>query len=486
MVLCGFIAAADVKPASKALELARQLNEAFVEVAESAQQSVVVIDVAAEQAQPDESELPPAMRRWLERYYGKSNPHQKEDDDDDDEDKKDAPPNYNEVACGVVLDEEGYIVTNCHVVENAKHMRVRLKDGRELEAEVRGTDRESDLAVIKLKEKPTGLKPAKFADSDKVRVGEFAVAIGAPYNLDYTVTVGHVSAKGRHALMRDRQFADEDFIQTDANINPGNSGGPLVNLDGEVIGINSMIRGLHTGIGFAIPANLTREISARLITDGKFVRSWLGVSIQPLREYQPLRDDMKGIKDGVVVTGIDPKGPASKSKLKPSDVIVAIEGKSVRDDGELRREVSRKTAGKSINLSIYRGGETMEVSVIPEPYVPKKAPTIAQKPEKKKPSLETLEASDTVGIDVKAFTSELAQEKGVEFTPGVVIVGVAEESLAAHKGLKAGDIVTDVNHQAVTNPDEFKEAVQGSKGRLLIKFIRDGVKQFEVLKDRSK
>ena len=479
--LCTVVGSVEAKPASEALKLARQLNEAFIEVADSVQMSVVVIDVAAVDPQNDPAERPELFRRWLEKYYGR--PPADDEDNSDEDDAKSDKPNFNEVACGVIMDDDGYIVTNCHVVENAKRIRVRLKDGRESDAEVRGTDRDSDLAVIKLKTKLPDLKPAHFANSDKVRVGEFAIAIGAPYNLDYTVTFGHVSAKGRHALMPDRQFADEDFIQTDANINPGNSGGPLVNLDGEVIGINSMIRGLHTGIGFAIPANLTREISSRLISDGTFVRSWLGVRIIPLRDYQPTHDEVKDVKEGVVVTGIESYGPASKSNLKTSDVIVAIEGKTVRDDGELRREVSRKTPGKSINLSVNRGGELIQVAVTPEPFVPKKAPVIAQKVEKRR---EKPQANETIGLGVKTFTADVAKEQGVEFTPGVVIVDVAEESLAARKGMKPGDIVTDVNHQTVTTIEEFNQAIQASPGRVLIKFIRDGVKQFEVLKERSR
>jgi serine protease Do len=432
----------------------------------------VVVITVTQRMDPEEQ----LQRRQLRQFWRFVQPGEPEGDLE----KMEKMPARQGLGSGVIIREEGYILTNNHVVDGAEKITVRLKDGREFAADVKGTYPDADVAVLKLKGDAKDLTVAHLGDSDKVRVGEFAIAIGAPFELDYSVTYGHVSAKGRGNLI-DRGL--QDFIQTDASINFGNSGGPLVNLDGEVIGINSMIRGLHTGIGFAIPANLTREISSRLISDGKFVRSWLGVHIIPLRDYPVLQDQLKDLKDGVVVTGIESYGPASKSSLKASDVIVAIEGKAVRDDGELRREVSRKTPGKSINLSVNRGGEMIQVAVTPEPFAPRKTPEIANKVEKRR---EKPAANDSIGLGVKTFTEEVAKAQGVEFTPGVVIVDVVEESLAARKGMKLGDIVTDVNHQTVTSIEEFDQALKASPGRVLIKFIRDGVKQFEVLKDKSR
>jgi serine protease Do len=234
-------------------------------------------------------------------------------------------PVWDAEGSGTVIREDGYILTNRHVVEEADRIKVRFKDGKEYNATVRGEDAQSDLAVIKID--AGSLTVAKLADSSKTRVGEFAIAIGAPFSLDYSVTFGHVSAKGRHIINGEEGAAmDQDFIQTDANINPGNSGGPLVNIDGEVIGINALIRGLRTGIGFAIPSNLAKEISAKLIADGKVTRAWLGVGIRALADFTEFKDTLKDVDDGVVISEILRDGPAAKSDLKPSDIITAVDG----------------------------------------------------------------------------------------------------------------------------------------------------------------
>ncbi|HWX22754.1 MAG TPA: trypsin-like peptidase domain-containing protein, partial [Candidatus Binatia bacterium] len=289
------------------LELARQLNQAFVEVAEKTSPTVVVINViqkASEQTMDEESDdsfdsLPPGFwRRFHDQFKGR------------------VPEKKIGQGSGVILREDGYILTNSHVVEDAEKVEVRLKDGRVFQATVRGVDPQSDVAVIKIEAK--GLAAAVLADSAKARVGEFAIAIGAPFSLDYSVTFGHISAKGRSNIIPGFEGAamDQDFIQTDALINPGNSGGPLVNINGEVIGINTLIRGLHSGIGFAIPSNLAKEVADQLIADGRFTRLWLGIGIRAFRDEPDLRKLLKGIEDGVVVASILADGPAAKSELK--------------------------------------------------------------------------------------------------------------------------------------------------------------------------
>src|SRR2546430_16639624 len=285
------------KEASPTMDLARQLKQAFIEVADLASPAVVVIRIAHK---PDYSEagaddnpffdLVPELRKRLEDQLKKRRQLQ-----------RNLEPVYDSQGSGIILREDGYILTNSHVVDGADKIMVRLKDGTEYEGtEIKG-DSQSDVAVIRIKAK--NLTVAKLGDSSKTRVGEFAIAIGAPFELDYSVTFGHVSAKGRSHIIESRSM-DQDFIQTDANINPGNSGGPLVNIDGEVIGINTLIRGLHTGIGFAIPANLVREVSERLVTDGKYVRSYLGIGIGTLRDDIDYRDMVPGITEGVVITSI--------------------------------------------------------------------------------------------------------------------------------------------------------------------------------------
>src|SRR6266581_4562879 len=269
------------------LELARQLNLAFVEVAEKVSPTVVVINVVQKpsaSSQDDEEDVPyDTVPREFRRFFRRQSQEQ-------------APEKSRGQGSGVIIRPDGHILTNSHVVEDAETIEVRLQDGRTFKAKVRGVDPQSDVAVIKIDAK--GLPIATLADSSKTRVGEFAIAIGAPFSLDYSVTFGHVSAKGRHVISGDEGAAmDQDFIQTDANINPGNSGGPLVNIDGEVIGVNALIRGLRTGIGFAIPSNLAREISDKLIADGKITRAWLGVGIRSLSDYTEFRDTVKGVDD---------------------------------------------------------------------------------------------------------------------------------------------------------------------------------------------
>src|SRR5437764_229593 len=251
---------------------------------------------------------------------------------------------------GVIIRDDGYILTNGHVVEDADKIEVRLHDGRMFTGKVRGVDPKSDVAVIKIEAKD--LPKAGLADSTKTKVGEFAIAIGAPFSLDYTVTFGHVSAKSRSDIVREVGLIDQDFIQTDALINPGNSGGPLVNIDGDVIGINTLIRGMHTGIGFAIPSSLAREVSDQLVKEGKFTRAMLGVEIHPFREDLEAHDWVKDLKDGVIVKRIISGGPAAKSDLATNDIITAVDGKQVATVQELRGEIRSKKLGEPVMLDV--------------------------------------------------------------------------------------------------------------------------------------
>ena len=285
---------------SPGLDLARQLNEAFIEVADKVSPSVVVIEVTEKPTEKDDQSslwdlIPPEARPPRHRNH-RHNRSQKVQGE----------------GSGIVITEDGYILTNNHVVENAEKIKVRFHDGRTYEAEVKGTDPLSDVAVIKVNAK--GLTPATLGDSDSTRVGEFVLAVGAPFALSYSVTFGHVSAKGRSFQ---RGFSDEDFIQTDASINPGNSGGPLVNLYGEVIAVNTMSEGMNTGIGFAVPINLAKQVKDQLIAGGKVSRSYIGIGIKELRDYPEYKNLDKQMapdtEDGVIVTEIFPDSPAARS-----------------------------------------------------------------------------------------------------------------------------------------------------------------------------
>ncbi|MBI1841774.1 MAG: trypsin-like peptidase domain-containing protein, partial [Verrucomicrobia bacterium] len=288
--------------ATEALDLARQLNVAFAAAAEKAAASVVVITVTSKTGGPapegnatwDLPDLSPEIRRFFEGKMARPEPAP----------ARDLPVRiaYENQGSGVILREDGFLLTNAHVVENAEKISVRFPDGSDSLAEVAGTDAASDLAVLKVKT-PRG-RAARMGDSDRLKVGEFAIAIGAPFELDASVTFGHISAKGRQNILED-QGLDQDFLQTDAQINPGNSGGPLVNIEGEVIGINTLIRGMRTGIGFAIPINQAREVAEQLMKHGRYTRPWLGIAVRSLRENPEWRDVFPECRDGIVVKEID-------------------------------------------------------------------------------------------------------------------------------------------------------------------------------------
>lgn len=335
-------------------DLVRQLNDAFVQVAENVSPAVVVLTISESGtvfAEPDAA-LDPRQHEYWRKF------HEQFDSDTQGS------------GSGIIVRKDGYILTNRHVVEDAEKIEVRLLDGRTFIAKVRGVDPQSDVAVIKIE--ADNLPTAKLGDSSKVRVGEFAIAIGAPFNLDYTVTYGHISAKSRSNVVpfdTDGRMMDQDFFQTDANINPGNSGGPLVNIEGEVIGVNTLIRGLRTGIGFAIPINLAKEVGEKLIADGKFVRPWLGIEIRALTDPE-IRDQNKGIAHGVVVQKIFTNGPAANSELRAGDVVTAVDGISIGSVQQLRSEVRSKTIGKAVTLDVFRAGATMKIAVKPGESMP--------------------------------------------------------------------------------------------------------------------
>jgi serine protease Do len=371
------------------------------------------------------------------------------------------------------------------VVENAQSIQVRLRDGRTFPAKVRGIDPQSDLAVIRIE--ATRLPVAVLADSSKTRVGEFALAIGAPFELDYSVTFGHVSAKGRANVLQGGGAAtmDQDFIQTDALMNPGNSGGPLVNIDGEVIGVNTVIRGLHSGIGFSIPSSLAKEVSDHLVAEGKFTRAWLGVAIRALRDDPDLRESIKGLDDGVVVAGIVPGGPAAKSELERSDIITSVDGRRVGTAQQLRSEIRGKKVGQQVTLDVYRidltgHGKMIQVRVKPAEWA---EPAMTLASAEGGPTAESPVAG--LGVTVHPLTRELAKQFGADLAEGVVVLAVEKGTPAARKGIKPGDIITSVNQQAVASPKQFRDALKSAdlKKGVTVKLVSGSTTRIEVLKE---
>lgn len=482
LVVCALCAWAEpAKPPSAALDLARQLNQAFIEVADQVSPAVVVIKVAQKPSQLLDDEdnplwdmLPPEFRRQLEKQREKQ--REKKDESPGSKD-----PVFNGQGSGVVIRPEGFILTNRHVVDGAEKIKVRFSNGDEFDAEVRGVDSQSDLAVLKIDPKGKKLKAARLGDSEKTRVGEFAIAIGAPFELDYSVTFGHVSAKGRSRIIND-PYMDQDFIQTDANINPGNSGGPLVNIEGEVIGINTLIKGLRTGIGFAIPVNLVKEVSEKLISDGKYVRAWLGIGIEAFRENLEYRDIVTAITDGVVVKHIVTNGPAAKSDLKPSDVITAVDGKAVASAQQLKNEIRAKKIGDPVTLDVHRGGKNIKIKVKPEAWPDNDTLLVSNSGPSRG---EEEESSSKFGLKVQPITSELAERYGISKSDGVVITEVERGSAAERKGLRPGDVITEVNHKPVTSLKQFRDVLKSidPKKGVIVNFTSRGTSKFEILKE---
>lgn len=450
--------------AASPLEVARQLNEAFVQVADDVSGAVVVISVSKKMERPTGDggnpifDLIPELRR---RFEGRRQQPQ----------RFEVPTSE---GSGVVISEDGYILTNAHVVEDADKINVRFKDRRTYPATVRGFDKQSDIAVIKVDVK--GLKAAKLGDSGRARVGEMVVAIGAPFELDYTVTFGHISAKGRR-VFSDFVMMDQDFLQTDAAINPGNSGGPLVNLNSEVIGINTLIRGMNTGIGFAVPISLARQVADRLIADGKFTRAWLGVGIRSLSEFNEFKDMAGDVKEGVVISSIEKSGPASKSELKPGDIVVAVDGHSVASAQDLKNEVRTKEIGKSVALDVVRDGKKLKIKVEPGEF--------PEDREKQVASARSPGTSSGLGLKVKALTPDLAEQFGLDKASGVVVVEVDQGSPAETKGIQPGDIITRVNRRPVATLKDFKDAIKDAdlKKGVAISLVGEDGHRFEILKE---
>jgi len=345
---------------------------------------------------------------------------------------------------GVIVDKEGYILTNNHVVEDTDKIKVRLNDGREFTATLKGQDSRTDLAVLHIKAKD--LPVATLGDSDEIEVGEWAIAIGSPFGLEHTVTVGVISAKGRSGLGTGTY---EDFIQTDASINPGNSGGPLINIDGEVVGINAMIIQPGTGIGFAIPINMAKQILNDLIKQGKVVRPWLGISVQDFTPEMAEQFQVKE-KEGVLVAQVHPGTGAEKAGLVSGDVIKSVDDKPIKSTNELIKEIQKKKLGQKLKLGLVREGKptTIEITTTAMP----------EKPE----GLKEKDVEEKLGARVQELTPQLAARYRIssEIKRGVVVVGVEEGSPAEDIGLQEGDVILEINRKKIETIKDFEKAVK--------------------------
>ncbi|OQY47694.1 MAG: peptidase [Desulfobacteraceae bacterium 4572_87] len=325
---------------------------------------------------------------------------------------------------GFIIDPSGFIVTNNHVVEDADKIKVILKDEREFEAEVKGRDPNTDLALIKIKS-DGNLPSIQFGNSDNVKIGEWVMAIGNPFGLEHTVTVGIISAKGR--VIGSGPY--DDFIQTDASINPGNSGGPLINMDGKVVGINTAIIAGGQGIGFAIPVNMAKGIIEQLQSKGEVTRGWLGIGIQDLSKELKDYYSVKG-GAGVLVTNVFPGDPAEKAGIRAKDIILEVNGKKVDSSRELSRTIAEAPVGQKTQLLVLRDGAekkfTIELGKRPETMV------AAQSPE--------IQKMNPLGIAVRNLTPEIIQQFRLRAEKGVMVVGVEPDSKGEEAGIMPDQI----------------------------------------------
>jgi serine protease Do len=375
---------------------------------------------------------------------------------------------------GFIVRQDGYIITNNHVIEGEDKIDVKLKDGRTLAAKVIGSDDRTDVAVLKID--AADLPTVAFANSDDVKVGQLVCAIGTPYKFAYTFTTGVVSAKGRNELLPDKY---EDYIQTDAAINPGNSGGPLCDVDGNVIGMNTLIHGLNRGLGFAISSNLAKQVSDQLIASGKIVRPWLGIIIESLND-ENRAEVFKGVEKGVVVRTIQADTPAAKSDLRPADVITDVDGVQVSSARELQNEVLKKKIGAQVALGVWRNGKKTTVAIVTEelPADPNKLASNQPPPSQHE------NVTSSFGVQVQDVTPELRQELGLKSDSGVVVTEVTANSPAAVADIQTGDVITEVGRNQVTDTESFQKALADQKGEpnLLLLLDRKGVKTYSIVK----
>ncbi|UJR83816.1 trypsin-like peptidase domain-containing protein [Sandaracinus amylolyticus] len=371
---------------------------------------------------------------------------------------------------GLVISADGAILTNRHVIENATRIRVRFQDGRELPATVAGVDRATDLAVLRVQARD--LVPLRFANMERQRVGQWVVAIGSPFGLDTTVTAGVLSATGRGGIGMNEI---EDYIQTDASINPGNSGGPLVNLDGEVVGINTMIIGRGQGIGFAIPADMAERVAQQLLAEGRVRRAWIGVGFQELTP-ELAADFGVGSRRGALVNEIVPNGPAARAGVQSGDVIVAVEGVPVRESRDLMRHVLRRPIGASVRIDVMRAGRAVQLAL-----------TTAERPDPRDTTPQELGGRDarptrddgTWGLSLLPLTPQLAREVGHAGPQGAVVARVRQGSPAERAGLERGDVIVEADRGAVRGPGEVENAARD--GRALLRVARGERSFFTVM-----
>ena len=451
----------------EALDAAKGLGNAFARIAAQASPGVVSIQVEKEMAAESVTPFgegpmmsPEDFFEYFFRQHGRRGvPRQAPGRERGEEPKGRSVP-YGQ-GTGFVISPDGYIVTNHHVVGEADKISVKTSDGRTLDAKRIGSDPETEIAIIKVES--DNLTPLPLGNSDQIKVGEWVLAIGNPFGLENTVTSGIVSARGRGNV----GIVDyADFIQTDAAINPGNSGGPLLNLDGQVVGMNTAIfsrSGGYMGIGFAIPINMVKYVRDQIVQHGSISRGFLGVGIQNLTpdvaEWFGLKD-----KQGVLVTEVKEGSAADKAGIKRDDVVIEFDGQPVTEVGSFRSRVASTEPGKTINLVLMRNGErietTVEVGKLDETAMTVNSATGEVK---------------NLGVAVQNLSDELADRFGYKGDTGVVVTEVEPGSSAERAGIQSGSLIKEVNRQPIKNTQDFEKALKESSGKkTILLLVRDG------------
>ena len=453
---------------SRSAEMLTQLSDALSEVAAIATPSVVNISTTRVIKQTEQTPFDLFDDPFFRRFFG------------DQFQQPNVPREHKEqsLGSGVIVSEDGYIVTNNHVIEKSQEIKVQLTNKRDYKAKLIGADPKTDIAVIKID--ATGLPALAWGDSNTLRVGEIVFAIGNPFGLNSTLTMGVISAVGRANV----GIADyEDFIQTDAAINPGNSGGALINAHGELVGINTAIvsrSGGYQGIGFAVPSSMAKQVMESLIKFKKVVRGWLGVSIQEVTSDLAEEFGVKDLK-GALVSGILKGSPAEKAGIKQGDVVRAFNGKDVEDTGHLRNMVSQTPVGRSVKVKLLRQKKELELEV-----------TIAELPKKlgeaaaESPGGDDGEESSALsGVTVRELTPDLAKRFGLsEGDAGIAVIRVDPASRAYEAGIRPGDVILQVNQKDVATVEEYKKAIGSikAKDRALLLVRRKGEDLFVTIR----
>jgi len=457
------------------IESLRQTGKAFASVAGQVSPSVVNIqtEVTAQGKSAAGRPSPfnhgfPFGEEFFERFFGDRHPGPRGESPRNEPRQIGQGSGFVFAPKGGVQGDKSFILTNSHVVEGADKILVRLQDGREFEAKVTGRDPQSDVAVIEIP--AGGLPPLPLADSARLDIGEWVIAVGNPFGLSHTVTVGVVSAKGRTSLGINDY---EDFIQTDAAINPGNSGGPLIDLDGRVVGMNTAIvsrSGGYMGVGFAIPSNLIQAMAEQIITSGAVTRGYLGIIIQQLTPDLAHSFGMAP-RQGILVAQVSPDSPAAKAGLRQGDVIIAHDGQPVTDVGAFRNHIALTPPGQATRLTLVREGREQEVS-LNVGTLNKEALTAA----------ESTQDAASLGLTVQTLTPQLADQFGATPGEGVVVTAVKPGSIAARTGIEAGTVILQVNQQPLSSAADFKHALERNPGNRILLLIRRGdMQQFVVL-----